>query len=116
MSTLAHSLVTWSEFLRLPDRPENATRYELHDGEVIIVPPARAIHIKLQRYLLDLLAALDGSRGIVATEFPYRPFPNLQYWVAGVAYVPKADWDALPQDEYPVYAPPLIIDVLSPSN
>src|SRR5437764_14064889 len=102
MSTLAHSLVTWSEFLRLPERPQNAQRYELHDGEVIIVPPARPFHIKLQRHLLGLLATLAGSRGVVTMEFPYRPVLNLQYWIADVAYVPKQDWDALPPNDYPI--------------
>jgi Uma2 family endonuclease len=42
--------------------------------------------------------------------------PNSQYWFADVAYIHKADWDALPPNEYPIYAPPLIIEVLSPSN
>ena len=41
---------------------------------------------------------------------------NLQYWVADVAYIPQADWDDLPPNDYPVYAPPLIVEVLSPSN
>jgi Uma2 family endonuclease len=40
----------------------------------------------------------------------------LQYWFADVAYIPKADWDALPPKEYPIYAPPLVVEVLSPSN
>jgi Uma2 family endonuclease len=39
MSSLAHSPVTWQDFLRLPERPETGQRYELHDGEVIVVPP-----------------------------------------------------------------------------
>ena len=116
MSSLAQSLVTWEEFLRLPERPETAKRYELQDGEVIIVPPARPLHIKLQKRIERLLETAAGSRGVVTTGFPYRPVPNLQYWFADVAYIPQADWDALPPDEYPVYAPPLIVEVLSPSN
>jgi Uma2 family endonuclease len=116
MSSLAHSLVTWTEFLRLPERPENGIRYELHDGEVIQVPPPRPHHIKIQRQIWDLLIALAGKRGVVTIEFPYRPFLNLQYWVADVAYVPRPDWDALPPNDYPIYAPPLIVEVLSPSN
>lgn len=116
MSTLAQSLVTLDEFLRLPERPENGQRYELQDGEVVIVPPARPLHIKLQKRIERLLEAVAGDRGVVTTEFPYRPVPNLQYWFADVAYIPQADWDALPPDEYPVFAPPLIVEVLSPSN
>jgi Uma2 family endonuclease len=116
MSSLAQSFVTWAEFLRLPERPEAGKRYELHDGEVVVVPPARPLHIKLQKRIERLLESLAGDRGVVATEFPYRPVPNLQYWFADVAYIPKADWDALPPDEYPIYAPPLVVEVLSPSN
>jgi Uma2 family endonuclease len=116
MSSLAQSFVTWAEFLRLPERPEGGKRYELHDGEVVLVPPARPLHIKLQKRIERLLESLAGDRGVVATEFPYRPVPNLQYWFADVAYIPKADWDALPPDDYPIYAPPLVVEVLSPSN
>ena len=116
MSNLAQSLVTWAEFLRLPERPAAGKRYELHDGEVVATPPARPLHIKLQKRLDRLLEALAGERGVVTIEFPYRPVVNLQYWFADVAYLPQADWDALPPDEYPVYAPVLIVEVLSPSN
>jgi Uma2 family endonuclease len=116
MSSLAHSPVTWQDFLRLPERPEAGKRYELHDGEVVIVPPARPLHIKIQKRIEQLLEASAGDLGVVTIEFPYRPVQNLQFWFADVAYVPKADWDALPPDEYPVYAPPLIVEVLSPSN
>jgi Uma2 family endonuclease len=116
MSSLAQSLVTWEEFLRLPERPETGQHYELQDGEVVVVPPARPLHIKLQKRIERVLESVAGNRGVVTIEFPYRPVPNLQYWFADVAYIPQADWDALPSDEYPVYAPPLIVEVLSPSN
>jgi len=116
MSSLAQSFVTWAEFLRLPERPETGKRYELHDGEVVLVPPARPLHIKIQKRIERLIEAAAGDRGVVTIEFPYRPLPNLQYWFADVAYIPKADWDALPPNDYPVYAPALIVEVLSPSN
>ena len=80
------------------------------------MPPARPLHIKLQKRIERLLENIAGERGVVTIEFPYRPVPNLQYWFADVAYIPQADWDALPPDEYPIYAPPLIVEVLSPSN
>jgi Uma2 family endonuclease len=114
MANLA--LVTWPEFLRLPERPEEGQRYELHDGEVVVAPPARPISIQLQKRIERLLEVLAGERGVVAVEFPYRPVPNLQYWIANVAFIPQADWDALPPNDYPIYAPLLIVEVLSPSN
>ena len=110
------TLVTWPEFLRLPERSDTGQRHELHDGEVVLVPPARPLHIKLQKRIERLLETLAGERGVVTIEFPYRPVPNLQYWFADVAYVPRAEWDAMPPNDYPVYAPALIVEVLSPSN
>lgn len=116
MSSLAHSLVSWSEFQQLPERPESAQRYELHDGEVVAVPPAKPIHIKIQRRIEKLLESIVGDWGVVTKEFPYRPQPNLQFWVSDVACLSQAHWDSMPSDEYPVFAPPLVIEVLSPSN
>ena len=116
MSVRAHSLVTWPEFLRLPERSDTVQRQELHDGEVVLVPPARPLHIKLQKRIEHLLETLAGERGVVTIEFPYRPAPNLQFWFADVAYIPRSEWDALPPNDYPVYAPALIVEVLSPSN
>jgi Uma2 family endonuclease len=116
MGSVANSLVTWTDFLRLPERPDTGQRYELHDGEVVVMPPARPIHIKLQKRIERLLEALAGDRGVVVVEFPYRPVVNLQYWFADVAYLSKADWDSLPANEYPIFAPSLIVEVLSPSN
>jgi Uma2 family endonuclease len=116
MSSVAHSFVTWADFLQLPERAETGQRYELHDGEVILVPPAKPLHVKLQKRIEQLLESLAGERCVVTIEFPYRPVVNLQYWVADVACILRADWDALPPDEYPVYAPALVVEVLSPSN
>src|SRR5579864_2303259 len=86
------------------------------NSRMAIVPPARPLHIKLQKRIERLLEALVGERGVVTIEFPYRPVVNLQYWFADVAHVPKPDWDALPPDDYPIYSPALIVEVLSPSN
>jgi Uma2 family endonuclease len=62
-----------------------------------------------------LTAAAQGH-GRAAQEFPYPPAENLQFWKADVAYVPKEDWRGMRGDDYPIYAPPLIVEVPSPSN
>ena len=69
MSSLAHSLVTWEEFLHLPERSEQGKRYELHDGEVVVRPPARPLHLKLQKRIEQLLEASAANGGVVATGF-----------------------------------------------
>ena len=68
-------------------------------------PPTRLLHIKRQKRIEQLLETAARDLGVVTIEFPYHPILNLQFWFADVAYVPKSDWDALPPDECPVYAP-----------
>jgi Uma2 family endonuclease len=115
MSTVASALTTWEEFVELPD-PEDAFHYELHDGEVVAVSTPKPAHVYIQGVLSRWLTARAQGRGYGDKEFPYRPATNLQYWYADVAYVPKEDWDAMQTNEYYVYAPPLVIEGLSPSN
>lgn len=115
MSTVGSALVTWEEFLQLED-PEDGTRLELHDGEVVALPPARPIHVYIQQVLLHWLTNAAAGLGSAAMEFPYRPAANLQFWYADVAYLSNEDWEMMRSQEYSVYAPPLIAEVLSPSN
>jgi Uma2 family endonuclease len=115
MSTVHSALTTWEEFLQLPDA-EDAIHYELHDGEVVAVPPPKPIHVYIQSLLVQWLTMAAEGQGRAAQEFPYRPAINLQFWYADVAYLPNEDWEALRRPEYSVYAPPLVIEVLSPSN
>jgi hypothetical protein len=50
-----------------------------------------------------LLEAVAGDLGVVTTEFPYiAPFRTCSIGSRTVAYIPQADWDALPPDVYPV--------------
>jgi len=115
MSTIGRALVSWEQFLELPD-PEPGFHQELHNGEVVLVAPARPLHILVQSVLVEWLTIEAQERGRGAQEFPYRPAENLQFWHADVAYVPKEDWRAMRGNDYPIYAPPLIVEVLSPSN
>jgi len=102
MSTLGAVLTTWDEFRELPDR-RDGTHYELHDGAVVEVPPPKPNHVYMQSLLVRWLTAAAEGRGWAAQEFPYRPATN-------------EDWQAMRGQEYPVYSPPLIVEVLSPSN
>lgn len=115
MSTVATTLTSWEEFLLLPDGP-NGQRYELRDGEVTAVPAPSPVHVYVQIMLVKVLNDIANGQGRAAQELPYRPAKNLQFWYADVAYVPNDDLRAMRAKQYPVYAPPLIAEIRSPSN
>ena len=110
-------LVSWEAFQHLPERPENGKRYELQDGMVVEVPLARPRHLFVQLRLVELLRRVEDGDLVVAQEFPYRPAPNYQFWFAGVAVLPRSVKNAMNEwTNYDVYAPPLVVEVLSSSN
>jgi Uma2 family endonuclease len=119
MGTVGTALTTWEEFVQLPDEEwdnENGTHLELQDGEVVVVAPPRAVHQWAQLFLVKWLTIAAQGNGSAMAEFYYRPAANLQFWRADVAYLPMQDWLLMRHNDYPIYSPPLIIEVLSPSN
>jgi Uma2 family endonuclease len=115
MSTTGTALTTWEEFVQIPDE-EEGMHYELHDGEVVVVPPPKPFHTYLQSFLTDWFNRAARGRGLAMSELPYRPAANLQYWYADVGYMSHELWKAMRSDEYLVFTPELIVEVLSPSN
>src|SRR6476620_3877799 len=107
-------MVSWSQFQEWPHRTEGGLRYELHDGEVVAIPIPPPWKLRVSDRIERLLRTFVGDQGLVMSNWPYRPSPNFQYWVAGIAFVPQAEWDAMPDEDWPVYAPPLIVEALSP--
>src|ERR1700736_6744352 len=103
MSTAGTALTTWEEFVELPDE-EEGMHYELHDGEVVVVPPAKPLHVIAQMLMARWLTIATQGRGCAAMEFPYRPAANLQFWRADVAYIPNEDAELMWTTEYLVYS------------
>jgi hypothetical protein len=76
--------MTFAEFLVLPDPP--AGHYELHHGEVVLMPPRKRLHVKIQQALLELLLPLTRDRGFMTIEFPFRPEPEYEAWQGGCCF------------------------------
>ena len=113
MSTAA-ALTTVAEFLRLPD--PKAGHYELHHGEVILMPPPKWRHTRIQKQLEKLLQQAIGDSGTVIMEMPFQPSPEHEVWQADVAVLPLERAKRIGGDEYLQGAPDLVVEVLSPSN
>jgi len=113
MSSTETGLMTIEEFLTKPDPPEG--HYELHHGQLILMPPRKKLHVKIQQALLDLLSPLVHGHGFITNEFPFRPTPQHEAWQADVAFVLRDRWDRDTND-YFLGAPDLVIEVLSKSN
>jgi len=104
------------EFARLP-QPAGGVRQELHHGELVELPPVKMLHTKLQRRLVSLLAArLNPVEHGVDKEFPFRPAPEYEVWVADVALFSVALCDQAADDDYFRGVPAIVIEVLSPSK
>jgi Uma2 family endonuclease len=105
--------MTFEEFEQVADPP--AGHYELHHGQLILRPPRKKGHMKVQQVLLDLLSPLVRGHGFITLEFGFRPAEDDEAWQADVGFVRQDRWDA-DDNEYFVGAPDLVVEVLSKSN
>jgi Uma2 family endonuclease len=104
------------EFARLP-QPAGGVRQELHHGELVELLPVKKLHTKLQKRLVSLLEArVDPAQYGVDKEFPFRPAPEYEVWIADVALFSLAVWEQTADDDYFRGVPFLVLEVLSPSN
>ena len=112
------ALISWDEFQLLgEERLQDGEHYELHDGEVVIVPPPRPRHVGMQLRLPQLLEFVRDQDLMVAQEYWFRPAVNYQFWRADLVIIPRSlSAEMMRWDGWQVYAPPLIIEVLSPSD
>jgi Uma2 family endonuclease len=107
-------LMTFAEFEKLPD-PQSC-RYELRHGELVAMPPPVHRHVWLQYRIRRLLEDRAPEGDIVREEMPFRLMPDHEYWVADIAYMPRAKWDRIDLKGYLDCAPDLVVEILSPSN
>ena len=103
----ATTQTTWEEFLTLPDAPG---KQELLDGELIVMPPAKLIHMQISLDLfLMLVAALSKSRVWHETGYQLR-----RGWLQPDVSV---TWPDQPiENGWLQGAPMLAVEVVSPSN
>jgi Uma2 family endonuclease len=106
--------VSLEEFLANPE-PGFHDFHELHNGEVVVVPPPTKRHMILQRRLARILTGLLEPAGFeVQLEFYFTLATNSR----------RADVAAMLQSRFgeaPLYlplrgSPDLVIEILSPSN
>lgn len=71
----------------------------------------------MQKRLVSLLEErkLTGEYG-VDKEFPFRPRPEYEVWIADVAVFALAQWEQTADDDYFQGVPAVVIEVLSQSN
>ncbi len=108
------ALMTVEQFSALPE-PAGGY-YELRHGVPVFMTFPKHRHWMIQRRLVELLEPLATGRGIVGTEFAFRPLPEYQFWGADVAYVSDSRIRGIDPDDNLKGVPDLVIEVLSPSN
>ena len=108
------ALMTVEQYSALPE-PAGGF-YELHHGVPVFMTRPKHLHAEIQNRLADLFRALAQGRGVVWTEFAFRPLPEYEVWSADVGYLSHERCAAVDRNDYLHGAPELVIEVLSPSN
>ena len=106
-------LMTFAEFEQLPNPP--AGHYELHHGELILMPPRKFPHVIAQGKLFRLLAPFLDHLGMIETELPFRPALEHEAWQCDIGFISRERLD-LNEKNYFLGAPDFVIEVLSQSN
>jgi Uma2 family endonuclease len=73
-------------------------------------------HIEAQWRIRRVLAGILQDDAVVDIELKFRLRDKYQEWTADVGAYDRHRWDAFDENDYPVGAPDLVVEVLSPSN
>jgi Uma2 family endonuclease len=106
--------MTVEQFRQLPET--GPFYYELRHGEPVRVTRPKYRHVFIQSQLQILLWPIVQGQGRVMVEFPFRPLPEHELWVADVAYISNERLQKIDPGDNLAGAPELVIEVLSPSN
>jgi Uma2 family endonuclease len=91
-------------------------RLELHEGEVAVIPPVKALHTLLEQVLQQMLGAVLAPPYVVCVELPFRASEN-DCRIADVGALDRSRLlAAAANDEYVVGAPDVVVEVLSPGQ
>src|SRR5262249_48624152 len=107
----ATGLMTVEEFRQLPET--GPFYYELRHGEPVQVTRPKKKHAVIQRKLCRSLERRAGQAYWVQEELAFRPLPEHELWMADIAAVTAARWDATDDDDNLAGSPELVIEVLS---
>jgi Uma2 family endonuclease len=122
MATLAPpiSKMTLAEFEAfIESQPEGRPYYELHDGEVIELPPPKPRHQLIASGLMTYLGVylLTHPLGRVAGEWRIKPLPDYPHdYIADVIYCSFQRFPTLNLDDYLEGVPDLVVEIYSPGN
>jgi Uma2 family endonuclease len=117
MATVVAGPITFEEFERLPDDPENPGKRELLDGEVVQLPPADLVHMSIAEDLQYILrrhfetSGTPPNLGRVHIEMGYQ-LGDRSWFIPDVSI---AHHDQA-HGKYLEGAPALAVEVISESN
>lgn len=113
------TLMTFAEFAKLPDGPE---QLELLEGELVRMPPPERAHMEITERLYDLLKAVmnkvrqsppAGGLGKVHMEMGYLLTEEPRSWLRPDVSITQPDQ---PGGQYYEGAPLFVFEVVSPDD
>jgi Uma2 family endonuclease len=110
--------LSFEQFQKLQEEADNATRYELDEGELITIPPSTPRHsiaaLRLSRSLAQFVETHSLGAVFIETDFQLAANTIRKPDVAFIARAALKDFDI---DRVPIQiAPTLAVEIVSPGN
>lgn len=110
----AQRRVTYAEMLEWPD---DGRRYELYDGEVVVIPSPMLRHQRVALHLMDVLREYEKRHGGVVVPAPFDiVFSQHNVVEPDVVYFRRERQHLLNPSSVADVAPDLAVEILSPST